>query len=89
MSGEDGPSLRALRTAAGLSLQQVTAVGISSDAYLRLEAGLPLSQPGPGIVMRLAVIFGVTETDSMVALQGSRAAKPSTRRTSACQGVRP
>jgi len=65
-------SLEDLRQAAGLSVQQVAASGLSPVTYSLLERGQFDKDIPATNWCRLAVIFGVTEAEVLVAAQVSR-----------------
>ena len=66
-------TLKDLREAAGLSVQQVAASGISPATYSLLEDGELAGGLPAANLLRLAVIFGVTEAELAAAVDASQA----------------
>ena len=71
-SGEVGASLEGLRRAAGMSVQQVAASGISPVTYSLVERGQFAGEVPTANLLRLAVLFVVTEAEIRAALAVSR-----------------
>src|SRR3954447_22679693 len=55
----DDPPLAALRLAAGLATNEVTAPGLSVMTYVRLEDGRPGAEPSEGLITTIAEVLGV------------------------------
>jgi transcriptional regulator with XRE-family HTH domain len=68
----DDPPLAALRLAAGLATNEVTAPGLSVMTYVRLEDGRPGAEPSAGLITTIAEVLGVDVPRVSAAVRRSR-----------------
>src|SRR3954466_11401290 len=68
----DDPSLAALRLAAGLATNEVTAPGLSVMTYVRLEDGRPGADPSVKVIAAIADVLGVDGSRVEAAVRRSR-----------------
>ena len=68
----DDPPLAALRLAAGLATNEVTAPGLSVMTYVRLEDGRPGADPSAGLITTIAGVLGVDVPRVGAAVRRSR-----------------
>src|SRR3954451_24784838 len=68
----DDPPLVALRLAAGLATNEITAPGLSVMTYLRLEDGRPGADPSVRLVTAVAEVLGVDVPRVDAAVRRSR-----------------
>ena len=68
----DDPPLAALRLAAGLATNEVTAPGLSVVTYVRLEDGHPGVDPSDRLVVAVAEVLGVDVARVDAAVRRSR-----------------
>ena len=66
------PPLAALRLAAGLATNEMTAPGLSVMTYVRLEDGRPGADPSMSVVAAIAGVFGVAVPRVEAAVRRSR-----------------
>jgi transcriptional regulator with XRE-family HTH domain len=68
----DDPPLAALRLAAGLATNEVTAPGVSVMTYVRLEDGRPGADPPARVIAAIAEVLGVDVARVEAAVRRSR-----------------
>jgi transcriptional regulator with XRE-family HTH domain len=68
----DDPPLAALRLAAGLATNEVTAPGLSVMTYVRLEDGRPGADPSAKVIAAIADVLGVDGSRVEAAVRRSR-----------------
>ncbi len=68
----DDPPLAALRLAAGLATNEVTAPGLSVMTYVRLEDGRPGAEPPVRVITAIAEVLGVDVPRVEAAIRRSR-----------------
>lgn len=68
----DDPPLAALRLAAGLATNEVTAPGLSVMTYVRLEDGRPGADPSAVVIAAVADVLGVEVARVEAAVRRSR-----------------
>ncbi len=68
----DDPPLAALRLAAGLATNEVSASGLSVMTYVRLEDGRPGTEPSDGVLTAIADVLGVGVPRVEAAVRRSR-----------------
>ncbi|WP_089338227.1 helix-turn-helix domain-containing protein [Blastococcus mobilis] len=68
----DDPPLAALRVAAGLATNEVSAPGLSVMTYVRLEDGRPGADPPARVITAIAQVFGVDVARVEAAIRRSR-----------------
>ncbi|MFL6094443.1 MAG: helix-turn-helix domain-containing protein [Blastococcus sp.] len=68
----DDPPLAALRLAAGLATNEVTAPGLSVMTYVRLEDGRPGADPSVKVIAAIADVLGVDGSRVEAAVRRSR-----------------
>lgn len=68
----DDPPLAALRVAAGLATNEMSAPGVSVMTYVRLEDGRPGAEPAADVVQAVAGVLGVDAARVTAAIRRSR-----------------